>query len=697
MRFWLCWVISVGLASGLALGLAACGTDSASAPAPIPTAAPPMPRTAPPPSPPLSAPHGTTIIALGATEDGLAVASADLLGGLRLWPVLDGTREPVVIHGTAARSITLARDGDGFAIGTLDAAGGVHLIRTSAAGAVRGRATLAAGQPVTEIVSTAAGLLVLRRDQAIELVDTGGVVRSRLVPEPGTHVDSLVARGGRVLALVQEDKQLHGRWIAIDHGARWGADTARLPFKIDRAVLSPSGELLAVTRPRGLHPVLIDLATGVPRKTPLCVSKAWPHENGDDGFDEAELLRGNNSPRPLGFLSDTVVACSVLTAQVWWGTDGGQQIIIAGSFAIGSLPLIITDRALVVGTGTNLALLHPAATRFLGYGMHQVNVLRVTAAGVLAGGPDQQSLLLDAGLRERARFELIRGRNAWLDVVPVDDRYAIASLLRRPAERGDNMIEIAVFDGLARAVHQFLPYPARDREVMYEPASHLLATSDGGMSILLRLDPVSHTFGEPTRVGNAFVPGKLALLDPRLSGGVAALEIHDVGDGLLVGELRDADLRPGATAAARTTYRVPGELRAFDRAGHLYIHRTTGGDDIEVFARDLATARLAGVAALALRPNADGSRIAAFQSPRLVMLTGAGQVRWDTAQWSGADLGWTSAGELIVQFPSGIARIDLETGAIADERCGWNFGLSEQPLEAGHSGPSICDVAERGR
>ena len=76
------------------------------------------------------------------------------------------------------------------------------------------------------------------------------------------------------------------------------------------------------------------------------------------------------------------------------------------------------------------------------------------------------------------------------------------------------------------------------------------------------------------------------------------------------------------------------------------------------------------------------------------MLTGAGQVRWDTAQWSGAELDWTSTGELVVQFPSGIARLDLETGQLAERHCGWSFGLSEQPFEAGHTGPSICD-AER--
>ncbi|HEX7840402.1 MAG TPA: hypothetical protein VF469_23145 [Kofleriaceae bacterium] len=651
--------------------------------------APASPRPAPPP---LTGAHGSEIIALGATTDGLAVASADRIGGIRLWTVLDGTREPVVIRGAAPRSVALLRDGDGFAIGTLDAAGGVHLIRTSAAGAVRGRTTVARDLPASEIVATTEGLLVLYADQTLELVDAGGIVRSRLTPESGVHVDSLVARAGRVLALVQEDKQLHGRWIAIDHGARWSMDTPKLPFKIGHAVLSPAGDLLAVSRPRSLHPALIDLARGTALKVPLCVTREWPHEGGDDGTDDGALLRSDNAPLPLGFLSNKLVACSVMTSLVWWDTDGHQQPSPAGSFAVATLPLAMTDRALVAGTGPNLAFIHPAVNRFLGYGVHDLTGLRVSAVGILAQGPGQESLLLDAGLGERARFDPGRGRFGWLDLAPADDRTAIATVRRQSGDRQENAFQVAVFDSMARMVHQLLPYAAREREVAYEPATHLLASSDDGMSILLRFDPVSHTFGAPIRVGTAIAPSKLVLLDPRLSGGVAALAIDEAGDGLLVGELRDGELRPGTTVQPRTTYRVQGELRATDRAGHLYIHRADDHDDVVVFTRDVAGARLPQVAALTLRPSADGSRIAAFGSPRLVMLTGTGQVRWDTAAWSGAGLDWTSAGELVVQFPTGIARIDLETGAIADRRCGWGFGLSDQPLEIGHNGPSICDT-----
>lgn len=692
MRCWLCLV------------LAACGADSAPAPIPAPPAVPAQPAAAPPP-PPLTAAHGADITALGTTADGLAVATADRLGGIRLWPVLDGTREPVVIQGTPPRAIALLRDGDGFAIGMLDAAGGVRVVRTTAAGRVRDRATARGEVPATEIAASAGGLLILRADQTVELVDAGGALRSRLVPEPGTHITQLVARGGRVLALVAEDNQLYGRWIAVDHGARWGASTPKFPFPIRHAVLSPSGSLLAVTRPRSLHPALIDLAHGTALKAPLCVARRWPHDGGDDSLDERELLRGDNAPLPLGFLTDGVVACAVMTQLIWWNTDGEQRPAAAGSFPVAALPVAMTDGGLVVGAGPSLGFVTPDAHRFLGYSVHDLTGLRVTSSGVLVGGSDQQSLLLDVSsglgpgpepghaLRERARFELGRNRSDWADVVPIDERYAIVTLQRRTLDRRETEFQVAVFDGLTTTVHQLLPYSARDREVSYDPTSRLVATSDGAMAMLLRYDPATHLLGEPVRVGSAISPGKLVVLDPHRSGGIVALEIAETPDGLLVGELTEADLRPGTTVQPRTTYRVPGELRAVDRAGHLYTHRPFDHDDVVVHARDLPIARLPAVGELTLRPSADGSRIAAFGSPRLMLLSGSGEVRWDTAQWSGADVDWTASGDLIVQFPTGVARVDLETGELADRRCGWGFGLSDHMLDVRHTGPSICDVA----
>ena len=105
-------------------------------------------------------------------------------------------------------------------------------------------------------------------------------------------------------------------------------------------------------------------------------------------------------------------------------------------------------------------------------------------------------------------------------------------------------------------------------------------------------------------------------------------------------------------------------------------------------ARASSPARRTGCRASCARPIGQGT---STSTSRPITTTSC-QVRWDTAAWSGAELDWTSAGELVVQFPSGIARIDLETGGFAARRCGWGFGLSDQLFGSGRTGPSICDM-----
>jgi hypothetical protein len=237
-----------------------------------------------------------------------------------------------------------------------------------------------------------------------------------------------------------------------------------------------------------------------------------------------------------------------------------------------------------------------------------------------------------------------------------------------------------------------MPHHLRDKDLRYEPSIGLLAAADAIGALLFQLDPRSHAFGKPIRIASWLPPSRIVPLDPTLAGGLAALEIDDAGDGVLVGEFPLADLQPGATVAPRRTYRLPGALRATDRAGRLYM-RPRDAEEIVVYARGTGVARLPALTGMSLSPSPDGSYIAAFATPRLVLLTAAGQVRWETALWSGGDVVWTPSGELVAQALSGVARIDLATGAIIERRCGWSFGLSEVPLDVGHSGPTICEVA----
>jgi len=687
------------------------GSSGSAAPATPARVAPP----AKPTPPPQTGPHGAEIVTLAATDDGEAVASVDRLGGIRLWTRLDGSREPVVIQGSAPRAIALGRDGDGFTIGTLDAAGGVQVIQVSAAGATRARHRVTSDQPAREIESTSEGVLVLRADQVIELIAPDGAVRTRLTPEPGDHVDSLVANGDRVLALVLQDKQLHGRWIAIDHahGVRWGEATGKLPFAPLRAVLSPDGRWLAVSRPRNLHPTLISVATGRAATTPLCVSKGWPNENGGS-TNEAELMRGDSAPAPLGFWGNDVVACAVMGSLAWWRTAGVDEETVVGATTVVGLPTLVTPHGLIVGFGASLVLATPSTNRYLGYSLRDVSYLRAGAAGILVNA-DLHGFLLDDELRERKRIDLGRAGQEWTDVAMLDDRYAILAAPRHEVRAASS--QLAVFDGVAQAIHQLLPNQASGGPVRYEATTRLLASTEGPVAVVLRYDPSSHRFGPPIRLASALMTSRLELLDPALTGGVAVLEIDATSDGVLVGEIHTDDLVPGVLVRPRATYRVAGELRAVDRAGRLYMRDgpdgrgtppagsapeggrgSIDGKDIVIYTRGQAGARLVGIAensATIVRPNADGSQIAVFLTPRLVLFAADGTQRWDAAHWSSADVTWSASGALLVAFRAAVATVDLSTGALRQRRCGWGFGLAERVPDAGSGAASICDAAER--
>jgi hypothetical protein len=86
--------------------------------------------------------HGLPITVLAATEDGSVAATADAAGAVRLWPALDGTREPVVVAAHPPLALAVMRTDGEIAIAGLDAAGHLEIVRTTAAGLPVGRAVV---------------------------------------------------------------------------------------------------------------------------------------------------------------------------------------------------------------------------------------------------------------------------------------------------------------------------------------------------------------------------------------------------------------------------------------------------------------------------------------------------------------------------------------------------------------------------
>ena len=629
------------------------------------------------------------------TDDGSAAVSADQHGGIRLWPALDGSREPFVVTGAEPDALAIARDGDGFVIADHDAAHGVELIRVTATGAVRGRAMLDPDPAIVQIELTRSGALVLRADRSIELVDPSGVSRSRLVPEPGTRARSILVRAGRALAIVDEGAAVRARWIQLEDGrAIWGETSPRLPIDPERPIaLSPDHtRLVAMKAGPNAPPVLVDLATGTVEKRPVCgVIEPGAQDAQQRLANPFGEVQGEPNPIALGFIDAATVACSAATQLVWWSTTGvriipkrSEPVVTSGA------ELAIGGGVLIGGLGHQLAMYTPTSQKFLGYGFRELTNVRVTGSGVMIGKGDQQPILLDAKFHERARFALPKQNADWTDLYPLDDRYLL-TVATRPmsADSWGNAYQVAVFDAVKRTVHQLLPNHAASGELSFEQTTQLLLSSDGLTHLLLRFDPITHSFAERIELVSKPILKHVYLLDPGLSDGLIAIGMHDDDVGFVIDEFHADDVR-GGTLAARASYRLRGKLDAVDRAGNVFVD----AEDRAVFRHGIRVTTLPELAGAALRPNNDGTQLAAVGMGTVALVaTTTGRVLWQSAAWGATDVMWLPSGELAARFPGALAKLDLATGAVTDRQCGWAFGLSDTPFETSASAPIVCDVA----
>jgi hypothetical protein len=81
------------------------------------------------------APHAGTIREVTVTDDGGAALTLDDADTVRLWPVLDCTREPIPVVAPAPAGVALLRDGDSVVAALLDDAGSAHVLRFARGGA----------------------------------------------------------------------------------------------------------------------------------------------------------------------------------------------------------------------------------------------------------------------------------------------------------------------------------------------------------------------------------------------------------------------------------------------------------------------------------------------------------------------------------------------------------------------------------
>jgi hypothetical protein len=626
------------------LVLVACSTPStpdASSADPIPTV---------PAKPAAGAAHASAIELVAVSDDGNAAVSQDGAGGTRLWPALDGTREPIAVPLVPAVQLVIGRHGDGFVIGARDEGAGLEIVHVGAHGAVISRTRIPPEPPIESIAITAHGVLALGADQAIAILDPRGDIVTRLAAPAGTRIHAVVTRRDHVVALLERDGAMRARRL---DGTGWGAELS-LDVELTRELaLSPSGTRLLARHSGAI--VMVDLASG---------QRVFNVGFGDViGFrDDDTLVMRDGAKIAWRDARDKLAAAHEVPGE--W----------SGALAIG-------DGALVGVRSGSLVLHERERVRYLGYRVNRRNHLHVLGDELVVTSGDQRPIVLDRELVQREALQLPDDLRMLFDVQPIDDRFVIAS----HTVGTSSWWSVSVLDLDEQKTHQTVPHALARGEIRYEPSTRLMAISDHAAAYLTRWDGQSFTTWYRIAGGAA----ELHLVDPLHNRGIVALAVRIGATGLDVGEIHGDDLKVGNAIEPRRTYRIAGTRpAAFDALGRVYaivqgrLEVTHRGHDVLVIP-DVANVQVA--------PHPSGAYIAVYGDARIRLYDSAGAEIWQIAAPLARRVAWLGEG-VVVDFEGGIGKIDAATGALNQRACGWSFGLGALPPHDQRDEASICDA-----
>jgi len=97
--------------------------------------------------------HSGNIDLVALDPTGTAAVSRDIVGGLRLWPVLDGSKEPQAVPIANPRSMAVVTTEAGFVVLGVEASGGARFVAMQADGHAKDLASLPPFNPVQQVVS----------------------------------------------------------------------------------------------------------------------------------------------------------------------------------------------------------------------------------------------------------------------------------------------------------------------------------------------------------------------------------------------------------------------------------------------------------------------------------------------------------------------------------------------------------------
>lgn len=185
-------------------------------------------------------PHGGAISLVVLDPFGRSALTRDVVGGVRLWPALDGSREPLVVPVRDPRAMTLASDNaGGWTLALLDAAGGARIVGVDASGKMQPLANLPPTELIADMVVVPGGkrIVAVGSDHVLRLLDQHGKELARL-DQPGLRPASL-----RISAEAQAEPHI----VAITAG-EFDAQQGR--FAVELLTLELAGDRIALGKAR---------------------------------------------------------------------------------------------------------------------------------------------------------------------------------------------------------------------------------------------------------------------------------------------------------------------------------------------------------------------------------------------------------------------------------------------------------------
>ncbi|HEY3802990.1 MAG TPA: hypothetical protein VGL61_10305 [Kofleriaceae bacterium] len=581
----------------------------------------------------VEAPPIGAILLVAVTADGGAAITADAGGGVRLWPTLDGTREPIVVEMDAPVDVAIEHAGSGYIVGSIDE--GRDLVLTVLDGDGRTVAHRGLGNdPGFEgVAAIDGGLLAWTSDSKIDLFGTDGVLRGTIATEPGERLRGVATARAQAVAELEvagsAAPRRRVRAVTVGSALAWGGFLGSDHAPSGPIAIAPSGNRLAMVE--GENIVVLDVA------------------------HDAKLMEMKGVATSLAFADDDRLATT--TGLLAWFTQAGLVP------RLGTGPVQAGGDASFVTTGANaavaivggvLAIATPKRIDYLGYAIASPSVVAAGGSGALLIGGGDKATVLDGSLYSHGMIAAGTPRSvAWLG--------------------GDDWL--AVGNGAARILSSREAEPAPvgsdATEVLasYESSTSIATASFGNSSTIYRWD-ASRRALRPVASSPRTAPYLAVQLVPTAPARAHGTQVVRV----LTRDHATVEWFSDDKLAARTAVAEVASVLAVDSSARVYALTQGVKPHVAILANGVEVGQLPLAASAALYPDATGDRIAALTVKSLDLYAGGKQL-WSHPAPAGRFVAWLSDGSIALASTDVIERLDAATGRTVVQRCGWSFGL----------------------